>query len=358
MLDGNMTVRKISGTLLNALNPSRLDGNMTTVRRISATLLIYVLVTVSAGIQLPFGGSNFVRGEAATVCGELDDAETTIQRYLASTNVASARAFHVQGWRWHTMSLIREARRLHHLAVQLQDNCHVQNIDAFASLQIVAEYTVGFNMKGLHRVEKDLFFPWVRTKTKSIQEKDVVRAFDDVLDQLEKDRQRNEMLGASLVRTVDIFSSNETMSPVLPVLLTYLSLAQPLQMEKAALASDSSISQDARSRAVGDVAANAAAIAESTNSMLEREEAIVVPAIATLVPEAEQKSFNNQVIRKLGIFDSRLHLVGMHEAVADNQTERQLFQETIPSIPQMMIPRWKRTMYEPRAGALDKVMSQ
>lgn len=128
-------------------------------------------------------------------------------------------------------------------------------------------------------------------------------------------------------------------------------------MNQATIVADSSASRDARSRALWELATDAAAIADSANSMLLREEAIIIPAVVRLVSEAEQKAFNSRVIRKLGILDSRLHLVGMHEATVDNQAERRLFQETIPSIPQKMIPRWKRLMYEPRAGAPDKVVS-
>jgi hypothetical protein len=100
-----------------------------------------------------------------------------------------------------------------------------------------------------------------------------------------------------------------------------------------------------------------AAIAERTRSMLQREDSFLVPSIARLVPEAEQKSFNNKVIRMLGVFDSRMHLVGMHEAVweLENKEERELFQEAIPSIPQYMIPRWKRLLYQPIVGILDNV---
>jgi hypothetical protein len=60
---------------------------------------------------------------------------------------------------------------------------------------------------------------------------------------------------------------------------------------------------------------------------------------------------HNQLIRKLGIWDSRLHLVGMHEAVweMNSEDERKLFEEVIPSIPRMVIPRWKRLIYEPQA---------
>jgi hypothetical protein len=106
-----------------------------------------------------------------------------------------------------------------------------------------------------------------------------------------------------------------------------------------------------------NMATQSAAIADCTRSMLQREDSLLVPAVARIVPESEQKSFNTKVIRSLGVFDSRMHLVGMHEAVWEmgNEAERQLFQESIPSVPRYMIPRWKRLLYEPRVGILDKV---
>jgi hypothetical protein len=128
-------------------------------------------------------------------------------------------------------------------------------------------------------------------------------------------------------------------------------------MKAVESAVDASSPDDIRSLAFRKVADQAAAISQCATSMLRREESTLVPAIARLVPESEQKSFNSKVIRKLGILDSRLHLVGMREAVwdLDDQAERKLFTETIPSIPQMMIPRWKRLIYEPRAGMLAEV---
>lgn len=101
------------------------------------------------------------------------------------------------------------------------------------------------------------------------------------------------------------------------------------------------------------------AIVDCANSMLELEDNLLVPVIARVVPAPEQKSFNDKVIRKLGILDSRLHLVGMHEAVIElnNKEEQELFRTSIPKIPQMMIPRWKRLLYEPRVGVLDKAYS-
>jgi hypothetical protein len=98
-----------------------------------------------------------------------------------------------------------------------------------------------------------------------------------------------------------------------------------------------------------------AALASQARSMMQRENTLLVPAIAGIVPESEQKSFNNKVLMNLGLWDSRLHLVGMHEAVLDcgNPSEHEIFKHAIPSIPQMMIPRWKRKLYEPHSSVLD-----
>ena len=123
-----------------------------------------------------------------------------------------------------------------------------------------------------------------------------------------------------------------------------------MQTQKAAIACDSTLQPNTRLAALNDLSLKAGIIAETASSMLQREESFLVPAVAQLVSDSEQKSFNNRVLRKLGILDSRLHLVSMHEAVQNNEAEQRLFQETIPAIAQMMIPRWKRLMYEPRVG--------
>ena len=89
--------------------------------------------------------------------------------------------------------------------------------------------------------------------------------------------------------------------------------------------------------------------------MMDRENRLLVPAIAALVPESEQKSFSDKVLFRLGVLDSRLHLVHMKEAVSESgdKLEQQLFEREIPYIPKKMIPRWKRKLYEPRANVLD-----
>lgn len=101
------------------------------------------------------------------------------------------------------------------------------------------------------------------------------------------------------------------------------------------------------------IAERSAQVAEQMRTMLHLENTWLVPTIARLIPESEQKAFNNQVIRNLGIWDSRLHLVSMYEAIAQDPVELALFEQVIPSIPRKMIPRWKRLLYEPQAGDLD-----
>jgi len=129
------------------------------------------------------------------------------------------------------------------------------------------------------------------------------------------------------------------------------------QNEAARVASDLSADEHKRAAAFRVMATKSAAISDCARSMLRLEDSLLVPTIARVVPPREQKNFNDKVIRNLGILDSRIHLVGMHEAVweLDNERERELFKTSIPSLPQMMIPRWKRLLYEPRVGVLNQV---
>lgn len=82
------------------------------------------------------------------------------------------------------------------------------------------------------------------------------------------------------------------------------------------------------------------------------ENQFLVPAISILVPASEQTLFNFQVLKSMGVWDSRLYLVGMSEAVKSEGggtvEERDLFQREIPMLVQSLIPRWKRLLYDAR----------
>jgi hypothetical protein len=128
-------------------------------------------------------------------------AEVTIARYLKTVSTGSD-DFYIQGWRWHTLSLGREAGRLQKLAERLHHSFDSNNVDLTA-VKNAADYVVGFNMNGLHKIEKDLFFPWVRSKISSLKEKEVKGAVGALMDQLDLGREAIKTFGKSVVSGID-----------------------------------------------------------------------------------------------------------------------------------------------------------
>jgi hypothetical protein len=216
--------------------------------------------------------------------------------------------------------MIREVGRLQTLALRT-------NLQGTNDLQEATKYVIGFNLKGLHKIESDLFFPWMRQQltTSNANTNELSQAFGSVMDELEKDRQRIAQYGRTITHN-------------------------------AAIANDTSNALSTRTGAIQAVADQSAKLEECARSMMETEDTLLVPAVAALVPEREQKSFNNKVLGGLGLWDSRLHLVSMYEAVLvdkDSLKEKALFRKAIPSVPQMMIPRWKRKLYAPKTYMLE-----
>jgi hypothetical protein len=91
-------------------------------------LLIYcnsrVNVSGSTGLFSP--SESYVKQQQkqncqTTVWNEKDEDESVIQCYLSasSSDGGEEKQFHVQGWRWHTLSLVRDAERLESLAQRL-----------------------------------------------------------------------------------------------------------------------------------------------------------------------------------------------------------------------------------------------
>lgn len=244
--------------------------------------------------------------------------------------------FHIHGWRWHTMSFIYEMKRLNQLAAKMSSTT-----GSLPSLQQAVDYVIGFNMKGLHNIERDLFFPWMRKqmKTKLIPQqsnngKDVVKSFQIVMDELEQNQKLIQGIGLEIVDRTS--STSDT--------------TRKRQQRNQPTENESKSDLVELSTFIAMKSQSMIALAES---MLRTEENVMIPLIGQYISEQEQKTFNNQVIRKLGIFDSRLHLVGMYETIVQNQkNELKLFQSTIPYIAQSMIPRWKRLLYDPKVSMM------
>lgn len=150
------------------------------------------------------------------------------------------------------------------------------------TLRDASDFVVGFNLIGLHKIEASLFFPWMREKLTS--QKDLQGAFSAAMDDLESDRRTVASLGEQISNSVRV-----ACNPQLP--------------------------EDRRTSAITKVANQSLELQAVTQKMMALEDQLLVPAIGAIVPPKEQKSFNNRVLLKLGILDSRLHLVGMYEAV-------------------------------------------
>lgn len=110
--------------------------------------------------------------------------------------VESNGTFHVQGWRWHTLSMVREVNRLRILAENMSHLHMEPDVDR---LKRAAEYVIEFNMAGLHRIERDLFFPWVRKKLRFSNDPSAVNSLSPTLDSLEASQAKLATCGSKLV---------------------------------------------------------------------------------------------------------------------------------------------------------------
>lgn len=250
--------------------------------------------------------------------------EQIIHDFLSS-NSYDGEKFYIQGWRWHTLSLVRDSFRLSNYAQDILQDTTQAKLQALCT---AAMHVINFNLKGLQRIEDDTFFPWMRQKiSNSNLSRNTRDALEQFIDEVDVDRKKVNDLAIAMASCIE-------------------SLVDPLSDKEEIYAATRQISQSSK------------AISYITKSIKDREDGLIVPTLAKIVPPGEQKSFNNKVLRSLGIFESRCHLAAMHDAVHDtlygNDEEMELFREHIPSVAKMMISRWKRNLYDPKVGVLDE----
>ena len=128
---------------------------------------------------------------------DLSSSEVHILNFL-KRHVSSNKTFHVQGWRWHTLSLARDLRRLGNLASRLMQD--PTNNPEDKTLDKAVYHVIDFNMKALHRIENDLFFPWLREKLTSVDDPTLAESFEVVLDDVIKKQQVVSQLSSDVVR--------------------------------------------------------------------------------------------------------------------------------------------------------------
>lgn len=120
--------------------------------------------------------------------------------------------FLIHGWRWHTLSLIRDLKRLHQFTEDIFINTDAPNAETVNQLESAYDFVVNFNMKALHRIEEKTFFPWIRKKflilekpadSKDHSNEDIQHALKTVLLHLDQERDKVRKLGLALVSQCD-----------------------------------------------------------------------------------------------------------------------------------------------------------
>jgi hypothetical protein len=119
--------------------------------------------------------------------------------------------FLIQGWRWHTLSLIRDLERLRRFSEDFSSNLSAGRVgeDDWKQFQSASDFVIDFNMGALYRIEEKTFFPWLQKKvlassmSRYIPDAESVKefrqAFGVILEYLAEERNKVKSIGQTLV---------------------------------------------------------------------------------------------------------------------------------------------------------------
>lgn len=242
----------------------------------------------------------------------------------------SEREYIINGWRWHTESVIRDLNRFLDVIKSLEFVINENNIGSDTTglnkavpvkrLLESYNYVCNFNMKALIKVEREIFFPWLQ----DLLPRSAGALMKAILDEHIALNKASASIG-SICNSLERITS----SPVMTA-----------SNKKEILSNINRISE-----LVND-------LLTSSTRIQKCQEAVFVPYIAAYVKKGDQERFNRQVIAKLGLLDAQVHIVGMYEAIKNKPNEIKLFKAQIPKIAQAMIPVWKKRLYNPKTVCL------
>jgi hypothetical protein len=119
--------------------------------------------------------------------------------------------FLIQGWRWHTLSLIRDLDRLRLFSESISSDISTESIreEDMKQFKSASDFVIDFNMGALYRIEEKTFFPWLQKKvlapcmSRNIPDAESVKefqqAFGVILEYLAQERNKIKYLGQTLV---------------------------------------------------------------------------------------------------------------------------------------------------------------
>eukprot|EP01038_Epipyxis_sp_PR26KG_P004944 gene4944-6917_t len=240
----------------------------------------------------------------------------------------SDRRFMINGWRWHTKSVIRDLNRYKAIisnflsqtsnstSTSTTDYNNIRNKQKVQINRVISchNFVCNFNWKALDRVDSKIFFPWLTTLLPGSAQP----LISDILEQ-------HDVIN-NLVGKIDVlFASLKVEDNISTTISTIHTIDNYL---------DNVIS--------------------NVMKIQKLQENIFVPYVAAYVNVKEQDYFNNKVISTLGLLDSQIHLVSMVEAIKDHPEELKLFKAQIPGIAQRLIPLWRNRLYSPKTKCFDE----
>jgi len=188
----------VRGLLISSVTGSLLGSSASAISWLPQTIKRRQILKkpLSDDYHVLRGGESSLASPPPTIIS----ADDLVRQYLQQ-DATKVRQFHIQGWRWHTMSVAREAKRLQKLAQRIVEQPNGNDNDNLESLQKAADYVVDFNLKALHRVE-NMFFPWIRQRMEESNVADATtkRALRVVMEELQQDQKKLACLGESIVR--------------------------------------------------------------------------------------------------------------------------------------------------------------
>jgi len=240
-----------------------------------------------------------------------------------------SREFRVNGWRWHTQSVLRDLDRFEKV-IEYERNVNIRqlsnkkgtisnlnplndqnsksNIDLTKRLMLCYTYVCQFNWRALMRVERDIFYPWLR----------------DILP---------EQSRALAIEFTQSPARARTLMDRLKRECEGVQRENPATFNAALATLDELRSCAKRSQKL--------------------QENVFVPFITAHITVRDQERFNRQVIKTLGMLESQVHLVGMREAISKQPTEEKIFKQQIPRLVQSMIPVWRNAVYKKKTMCLE-----
>lgn len=220
------------------------------------------------------------------------------------------REFLINGWRWHTQSVIRDLNRFQKLVRSVEatilhqrqtvigsflqrqqnsssdtskkipsNNCIDNNSDQIKRMKSGYEFVCGFNWKALIRVENDLFFPWLE----SLMPSTAKALMKDITDEHKK-------IG--------------TLSTQVGKICNSLSTNYGNENENENDTKENN--HDTSLESIRQIDKLVVEMIDSARHIQLVQEKLFVPYVSAFVSKVEQERFNRGVIARLGLLDSQV----------------------------------------------------